>query len=548
MKNLINNKIIWVVLVAGGLMLHACSKKLDLAPESQLSDANFWKSTNDLVLACNYLYSYLPGIESNSSAIWSDDGYANAPNTISDGSRTVPSTSGDWSNRYALIRACNNILEKSVNVPGDANIIRRYKGEAWFFRAMAYAELVKRFGDVPLILRTFDVNDTLTQAYRTSRLQVIEIIYQDLDSAIAVLPKASNLSAAEYGRITSNAALALKAKVGLFEGTRNKYHGLGDASKHLQAALKACDTLMTLGHSLYTYTAKPDSSYFYLFQYAGVGRANKENILVRLYGENATNNISNHNYTRAYLEQGLVTPTRAVMDAYLYKDGLPVGVSPLQLPQDSTMAEFIDRDPRVWMTVFKKTDWFVSSRYQPTFQFAPTGYKVRKYFVGDDWTPQRSYVHNIIIRYAEILLIYAELKYEIDGTIADADLDKSINLLRARAKMPNLTNVFVSANGLNMKEEIRRERRVELAFESDFRYWDLIRWKTAEIELPKAVKGTKLFPAEQNGATSMVTDPNGFVIVQDASKRSFQPARDYWWPLPTRDLGLDLNLTQNLNW
>ncbi len=91
----------------------------------------------------------------------------------------------------------------------------------------------------------------------------------------------------------------------------------------------------------------------------------------------------------------------------------------------------------------------------------------------------------------KILLNYAELKYELNGGITDEELEKSINLIRARVNMPKLTNAFVTGNGLDMLNEIRRERRVELAFEGEFRYWDLIRWKTAEVELPKAVKGSE---------------------------------------------------------
>ena len=539
-----------LIAIVAGITFCSCSKRLDTTPETQLSDASFWKNTNDLMIACNRLYDYLPGMENNVSAVWSDDGYGNGPNSLSDGSRTVPGTTGSWTDNYALIRVANNILEKSSQIQSDPAGVKRYRGEAFFFRAWAYSELVKRYGNVPLILRTFDVKDSLTQAFRTPRATVINSIFSDLDSASSSLPNAGKLSSAQYGRITSGAAFALKSRVGLFEGTRNKYHALGDPKPYLAAALSACDSLKNSGlYSLYKYAPKPDSSYFYLFQYDGEGRANKENIMVRLYGQDQANSISFHRYTRAYLEQGLVTPTRSFMDTYLYKDGLPIGKSPLQLSQDSTMAEFTKRDPRITMTVFNKYAWSITSLYKPTFSFAPTGYKLRKYFISQDWTSNQSYVDNIIIRYAEVLLNYAELKYELNGSITNEELDQSINLIRARAGMPALTNAFVVANGLDMLTEIKRERRVELAFEGELRYWDLIRWKTAENILPQTVKGSKKFPSEQTNSSNITNvDANGFVIVQDASKRTFDVARDYWWPLPTRDLGLDLNLTQNPQW
>ncbi|RYZ51729.1 MAG: RagB/SusD family nutrient uptake outer membrane protein [Sphingobacteriales bacterium] len=546
-KQNINRLLFGCAMIAG---LAACSKKLDLVPETSLTDAGFWKSSNDLVLACNELYQSLPTITNNVNAIWTDDGYGSAPNAISDGTRTVPGTDNAFNIPYALIRKANTILEKSTQITDNAVTVRRYRAEAYFFRAFAYSELVKRYGDVPLLLRTFDVFDTLATPHRTPREIVLDTMYRDLDSAVAALPLASALAAAEYGRITRNAALALKSRMGLMEGTRNKYHNLGNAAKHLQHSLVATETLMGLNwHGLFKYSAAPDSSYFYLFQYAGNGPANRENILARLYGVNSTNSISEHNYTRQYLDVGVVTATRAMMDAYLYRDGLPLGQSPLQLPQDSTMAEFTNRDPRIAMTVFNKRVWGFNAAWVPTFNTAPTGYKIRKYATSQDWASQQSFNHHIIFRYAEILLNYAELKFEMNGAITDDELDKSINLIRARVNMPKLTNAFVATNNLNMLTEIRRERRVELAFEGEFRYWDLIRWKTAEIELPKTVKGSKKFPAEHVPAPpSSAVDANGFVIVQDASRRSFNVNRDYWWPFPTNETGLNPNLTQNPNW
>lgn len=538
--------LIGAAMVAG---VTACSRKLDLTPESTLSDAGFWKSSNDLVLACNELYQSLPVISNNVNAVWTDDGYGAAPNPISDGTRTVPVTDNAFNIPYSLIRKANTILEKSRTITDDAARVRRYRAEAYFFRAFGYSELVKRYGDVPLLLRTFDVFDTLATPHKTNREIVLDSMYKDLDSAVAGLPLASAMVNTEYGRITKNAAWALKSRMGLTEGTRNKYHSLGNAQKHLNIALAATEELMNLNwHTLFTYAAVPDSSYFYLFQYAGNGVANRENILARLYGVNATNSISEHNYTRQFLDVGVVTATRAMMDAYLYRDGLPLGQSPMQANQDSTMAEFTNRDPRIAMTVFNKRVWGFTSQWIPTFNTAPTGYKIRKYATSQDWTTQQSFNHHIIFRYAEILLNYAELKYELNGSITDIELENSINLIRTRVNMPKLTNAFVSGNGLNMLNEIRRERRVELAFEGEFRYWDLIRWKTAEIELPKAVKGSKIFPAEHTLIPVTPVDANGYVIVQDASRRSFDVTRDYWWPFPSNETGLNRNLGQNDHW
>lgn len=133
----------------------------------------------------------------------------------------------------------------------------------------------------------------------------------------------------------------------------------------------------------------------------------------------------------------------------------------------------------------------------------------------------------------------------MNGSITDADLDKSINLLRDRVAMPHLTNQFVTDNDLDMHTEIRRERNVELAQEG-FRYDDINRWKIAEEVLPKAMKGAKYFP-EFGGGWNISDD--GYLEVQRANTRFFNPQRDYLYPIPTKDIALSGGtITQNPNW
>ena len=176
-----------------------------------------------------------------------------------------------------------------------------------------------------------------------------------------------------------------------------------------------------------------------------------------------------------------------------------------------------------------------------------TGFCPRKYFNLDDWTNQRSYIDGILIRYAEVLLNYAEAKFELEGSISDADLDLSVNLLRTRGKIAKLSNAFVTTNGLDMRTELRRERRVELAVEG-FRYWDLLRWKTAEIELVKPILGNFFFKTEFGTATTVKLTPDNFILVQDANFRKFDPTKDYLWPLPINEISLNPSLKQNQGW
>jgi len=161
-----------------------------------------------------------------------------------------------------------------------------------------------------------------------------------------------------------------------------------------------------------------------------------------------------------------------------------------------------------------------------------------------------------LIRYAEVLLIYAEAVYEKNGSISDNDLALSINKLRDRVNMPHLTNAFVTANGLNMRTEIRRERTVELTLEG-FRYDDIRRWKTAETELPQDVKGIKITGTEwatrapyNDPSYQNKVDANGFLIAE--TSRKFDPNKDYLQPLPTREVAFysanGKTLEQNPGW
>lgn len=554
---------------AGCCLLAACTKQLDQSPQTSLTDGNFWNTPTDLSLACNYLYSYLPSLGGSDPTgapapyqdNYSEDGYGGAASSISDGSRIAPSNSGEWTGYYQLIRAANNIFQHVVTVKGDTGLIQKYLGEAHFFRALGYFELVKRFGDVPLITRTLTMTDTLLYTHRTGRQQVLDTVYADLDFAAAHCPQPDKQAAAEYGRITATAALAFKSRVALFEGTWDEFHGGGNPQKHLQLAIDASNAVMA-GNKHALYTGSADSSYFYEFNYQNAASnanytyaTNKENILLRLYGQNLANTISSHTYDRAGLTDGGVSATKAFVDAFLFKDGLPAGSSPYDSTnmQANTLTIFSNRDPRLAMTIFNKTETSMSIAGVIPYKPAQV-YNVRKYFTPLDWTASRSFVNFNIIRYAEVLLNNIEAKFELNGAVTDADLNGTINLIRNRAtannpsRLPLLTNAFITSSGLDMRTEIRRERRIELAFEG-FHYWDILRWKTAEVVLPAALLGQKYFSAEMNPASGVQFTPDGFAILENASKRSFNPLRDYLWPLPTQEIALSpANLTQNPNW
>jgi hypothetical protein len=537
MKNTINH------LMYGALILCSLSCEVDRLPETQITDASFWKTEKDIREGCNYLYSFLTDYPNQLplEEVWSDNAYGGTPDNTSDGTRLAPATSDYYSGPYQLVRAANNILEKAPGANVTTAVRDRYLAEALFFRAYAYYQLIQKYGSVPLILKILPENSPeLTQPV-TPRQVIMNQIYADLDVAATNLPTYSQLGAANYGRVAKSTALALKARIALFEGTRAKFHKDGDATKHLQLAAEASKAIIdSKQHSLL-------SRYFTLFQYEGEGFANKEVILVKQYGASTNNIVLTHLFPERTVN-GWLSLTKALVDSYLMKDGLPISKSPLYKTPVASTDEFTDRDLRLNETIFKRGDpYTVNTTYTVPLAAHKTGFGPKKYFNAADVVTRQGMIDWIFIRYAEVLLTYAEAKYEIDGTISDADLDLTINALRVRAQVAKLSNAFVTANGLDMREEIRRERRVELALEN-LRYWDLIRWKTAEIELPKPLLGSYYFEKEYGKDTPVQVDKDNYIVVQAASFRRFDPAKDYLWPFPVNEIGLNPALKQNPGW
>ncbi len=550
MKNL---KLLFICILAT-IFIAGC-KKLDRLPETSFTDADFWNTETDLINAANRLYQQL-------DARWIDNRADDAmnqggPDQVSTGNRTVPNQSGDWNDRYDEIFTANNILEKGVKAKVTDAIRNRYFGEARFFRAYAYSLLVARYGDVPLVLKTLNYNSPELFMPRTSREEVVAAIYADLDFAAQWLPKRADLPAAQYGRVTKSAAWALKARVALYEGTRGKFHAMNNNwQNHLNVAITAAQNVMNEGHTLL-------ANYGNLFLEAGEGQANTENILVKIFGVSNANLILGHNNSRD-LENGRMAPTRNLIRQYLYSDGLPAWTenvpsatrSPLFVAEGSEASynTILDnRDPRVGFSYFRNGEQAYQGAWVPkTSLGSRTAFAPKKGFSKTDQTINgAATLDRILIRYAEVLMIYAEAKFELNGTISDADLNLTVNALRTRVGFaPKLTNAFVTTNNLSMRDEIRRERNVEFALEG-FRYDDVIRWKIAETVMPKDILGAKFIAAEWVGtnASSLNLNPEGVLITEPASTRRFRIDRDYLYPVPFNEITLSKgNVTQNPNW
>lgn len=536
--------ILWVIAIAVG----SCAKDLDLTPRGEISDATFWNTKNDFELAANAFYQFLdgPGYDDN----WADIGYGWQPNSISNGTYVVPENSAVWNKSYQQIRAANKVIAQAEE-SDLGNHINQYLGEAKFFRAFYYYKIYRLYGGVPLIKKVLNTSDEELYSPRSTREETVKYILNDLTEAASLLSEKGSVTT---GRVTKGAALALKARVALFEGTWRKFHNDGQANEMLDQAIAASDDVIKSGkYSLFT--GKGDQSYRYLF--IEEGDDSNESIFDRRYHRDVA--VTDFGWWIAYETS---SPTKKLADMYLCTDGLPIEKSGLFKGYDTFVSEYENRDSRMSQTFIKPG----LATVRPHFARTPVanwpnrnpnvGYMLYK-FLSEDVTGNSVWgQHQFdwrIIRYAEVLLTYAEAVFEKNNSISDADLNKSINLLRARVNMPPITNSFLAENGMDMRTEIRRERTVELAFEM-FRYDDLRRWKIAEIELPKDVKGIKNVGTEWStlpawAAGSRPNDAQGFVIAEGAANRKFEVPKHYWQPLPSKQISLypDI-LSQNPGW
>ncbi len=602
----------YTTLLLAGIAFSSCDSMLNVTPKTDLTDDGFWKSEADLKGACNRLYDQFDEVGGHDTR--GDDQLTGSD--ISTGAWTIPAESDDWSKPYRQIATANNIIEKGSKTAIEATIRSKYIAEAYFFRAYYYFQLVSKYGDVPLVLKTFkSTQDPDLQAGRTPREDVIQQCYKDLDFAAANLPKVSALSTTsefDRRRVSRSSALGLEVRIGLHEGTMQKYHNLGSESQwkaHLQKSIDAYTLLKAEGHALYT-TGGTGVAYQALF-FDESNVTNKEIIFAKAYGPNGGKGTGYTNHTYTLQCEGSNAVTRKMIDMYLYADGLPIDKTTLRItpePSFNTAFGYMKdgttpagtgdmgkRDPRLTMSFWRigdpqdnatatvgdaKMGWITVGKgaFLPfgTMSTHPAGYAQKKMFGGNDRYGNASqasdYTDRIVIRWGEMLIAYAEALYELNGSITDAQLEETVNALRARVGFTmKLTNAFVTTNGLSMLNEIRRERTVELICEN-LRYSDLIRWKIAETELPQAMVGAK-YVATDNGITvvdpartARLTDTNGKVsadgdnqqyttsepslyVVQLKSIRKFNAAKDYFYPIPSFDIAQSGgNIKQNPNW
>lgn len=562
-------KVLLISSVLATLVFGSCSKSLDLAPLDTLSEADFFHTENDFKVFTNQFYNIIPsynGEDETSDIAMPLQGF----NQVSNSSYTPPTGDGTWDGNYHNVWQLSYLLDKISVAPDELKPqIAKYEGEARFFRALCYFMLVKKFGDVPLVDKQLDINDEdILYGPRTPRGQVVTFILNELDTAATLLPEESDIPAADKGRVSKGAALALAARTALFEASWRKFHNTGeDANALYQKAIDACSQVFASNqYQLFDRRdVMGDSSYRFFFildkvqsNPVGLTKADQhEVILPRRYDRDIVG------------APGVSTnpcPTKKMADMFLCKDGKPINKSDLFEGYGFVNSEYENRDPRMTndLVVPLQRLWsFTQPSYyrdwsNPTANgltnnvnfgvFTQTGYANHK-FSQEIMAPFST--DYPAIRLAELYLIYAEAEFESQESISDADLDLSINKLRERVGMPRLTNAFVADNGLDMRTEIRRERTVEL-FGEGFRLDDLRRWKTAETEMSESLRGIKFrdtqFSSDPRWSSLVFNmDADGVIVLEDGSARTFHE-RNYLYPLPLRQLTINPSLVQNPGW
>ena len=616
------------------VLLPGCNDDfMERYPQDQLTDESFWKTETDLKLMLNSLYPlYIIGHQSG----WAQDkspalnvvgsplmyGDVYSDNCVKTGNEfrsmagelivpTGASADNGW--YWWNLRKVNFFLNRYDRADLSQEKKNAYAAEAYFFKAWDYYQKVLLFGDGPWLTRDLNVDSEELYAARTPRSEVMDSVLMCINKAVEWLPEKGKQ---EDERLNKDQANFLKARICLFEGTFRKYHteaGLQEtANKWLEEAVKASETLIGK-YSLYK---NGEDTYWKMFATTDLS-GNPEVILARNYLENKVGHAAQRYFNQNNSNRQSMGATRSLIDEYLCIDGRPIytGGSEKNYEKNSNFlgygkwTELENRDPRLTQTVCRPgehvtvyeggvVDKDANGIKYPDLNYnasgsTVTGYRVIKHWMGDKVEEDRTtqgIQAAIEFRYAELLLIYAEAKYELNGTLSQTDVDLTINALRERAGFdfnkyptarltvgsepadPRLDKIYADKLEYTVSpllREIRRERRIEMAIENR-RYEDLIRWKAGKLltvpmrgmhfltvqDLYDGTHTEKPEKAQQVELNKTVfVDDEGFLICYPKSPyqntiKGTLPWDDYryYWPIPKEELIMNPNLVQNKGW
>jgi starch-binding outer membrane protein, SusD/RagB family len=578
------------------LTLFSCKKSLEKYPLDSLTPTQAFSNEQDLQLYVNSFYQMVPSAQAIYGESGTIQGYYLHGNILSDltvldqkntylhGGFTSKDAQG-WS--WGPLRNINYFLEhyNMANIPEVRK--NHYAGIARFFRAWFYFDKVNMFGDVPWFGKVLTSSDQDLYKGRDSRTLVMDSVLADINFAAENISSVKSTSATTISKWT---ALALKSRICLYEGTYRKYHTelnlTNTANSWLQDAAGAAKEVMNSG--LYTIhnTNAPTKDYRALF--TSQSPLADETILARVYNDGMK---VYHNATGFFSNYGKYQPSfvKRFINTYLKIDGSRF----TDVPEYDTIQfqyETLGRDARLAQTIrtpgYKRSDGTVAPPYMAAA--AVSGYQILKFSLDDPKLDLSGISYNSIpvIRYAEVLLNYAEARAEL-GTFTTDDWAQTIALLRKRAGITDLSmpttldqymkdNFYTNITSIPLME-IRRERDIELAAEG-FRYTDLKRWKEGKLlekqkdgiyvpqegqlldlnsdgkpdvafvttTPPAPVAGVVYFKIN-NGIAKLEKGTSGKLIYQLNLTPTY-PDYKYYAPLPYTELLLNENLAQNLGW
>lgn len=534
------------------LTIVSCRKDiLDVKPTSFVSDATLWSDLNLVSQFVNNIYGTLPNgftrkdFGEGGGNEWSRgmsildagsddaDGKLDAKvqlfNTADITPAFTPYNEDMWVINYAAIRKANVLLSRIDEVPGDTTLRKRFKAEAQFIRAFCYADLIKVYGGVPLITRVQSITEDLMVSRNTYTECVAQII-KDCDSAAMVLP--NTYTGTNVGRATKGAALALKARTLLYAAS--PLNNTNNSLPLWQSAATAAQEVINLN----VYRLHPN--YYRLF----LDNNNAEVIFARQFIKPQI--VHPISYMLAMSLPSLgdggwggFAPTQNLVDAYEMTNGKPItdptsGYDP-QNPyanRDARLDQTVLRNGSSWKGITIQTFEGGNANMSNNNDRSRTSYGLKKFLDESLRTGADVYQgqdnHWIFMRYAEVLLNYAEARNEAFGP--DGSVYTAINQVRARAGQPGLP---AGLSQTDMRERIRNERRVELVFE-EHRFWDVRRWNLAMT----------LFNAPVHRMRIVRTNNVLNHTVEQYETRRFR-AHQNVFPIPLFEIDRNRNLKQN---
>ena len=562
-------------LMAGMVLFTSCDL-LNPNPIDTFTEDNFFTSESNVEMYTNYFLNEFSAYGTGGA---SGDFYFN---TLNDnqavtglagwGFKNVSASDGTWNACYTEIRRANILLKHIDNVEMPAASAAYYKSLAYLYRGWQHFCLVRKFGGCYWIDKELlPADSAVYNGPRQDRNIVMDNVLADLNYAVENMGTKNADSRTAYNIHVAN---AMKARVCLFEGTYAKYHQ-GDAAraeKYLKEAKTAAEAIINSGEFELTPGAEGYRANYNSLDLAG----NKEMIMYKQYVLGVLYHATQDYCCGSTQTHGL---SRAAFNAYLMKDGsLPTGedkgmISPTTDTLDYDYKKPViyhlleARDPRLAQQIDGYLAYVGNGRKryegmkgQETVaeNTVSTGYGILKFDEPETEGKYRQATNGNstdgpIFWLAEILLNHAEACAELGETAAAT---ASVNKLRARAGMPNLALQGDPANNMGVSDliwEVRRERRVELMFDLNDRYWSLIRWhqldKLDTQKYPEQTQGAwieKGWPIDDKSVVLTEGD-HGYIECRTADHRVFED-KHYLAPIPQGQIDLNPNLTQNPGW